>query len=205
MDGPCAGAACGGGCWYCGGGCWYCCCASRSEMRWSWSASEYACCSRRRPAARPAAYAPPPTTAARINGRRLIMTFLLRRRADLFSVPVNPVGQGDAEGHPELRRDGLQHAEEILGRTPGPQRVGHLPEVRGRGRVERDQRRDLDERERAPVQAARLLPLGPGLQAREQQFRVAQGQSGQGLPGGDIDIDLAGHSHGADPLGRFAG
>src|SRR5215813_5208927 len=79
-------------------------------------------------------------------------------------VPVNSGGQGKAEGNhklrrggddprpADLRRDGLQYAEEILGRAARPQRVGHLPEVRGRGRVERDQGCDLDERVRATVQ-----------------------------------------------------
>src|SRR5215470_9726575 len=196
MDGPCAGAACGGGCWYCGGGCWYCgccCCASRSARRWFCSSSAYCASSARRPMCRPAAYAPPPTTAARSNGRRrLIMTCLLRRCTGLDGLfpgyfPVYPLGQGKAESHHEfrrggdgprpadLRRDRLQHAEQVRRRAAGPERVGHLPQIGGRRRVERDQGGDLDERESARVQAARLLPFGPGLQARQQQVRVAQG------------------------------
>src|SRR5215831_9381090 len=113
MDGPWAGGACDGGCWYCGGGCWYCCwycgggcpywpcccCASRSAMRWFCSSSAYAASCDFRAMCRPAAYAPPPTTAARINGRRLIMTGLLRRCAgpgraySPSSSPSTPAGR----------------------------------------------------------------------------------------------------------------
>ena len=41
-------------------------------------------------------------------------------------------------GAADLRRNGLQHTGEFR-RCAGPQRVGHLPQVGGRGRVERDQ------------------------------------------------------------------
>src|SRR6516225_1252487 len=95
MDDPWAGGACGGGCWYCGCCCcWYCCC-SRSERRWFCSSSAYCASCDFRAMCRPAAYAPPPTTAARINGRRLIMTCLLRGcagpgRAYSSSSPSSP-------------------------------------------------------------------------------------------------------------------
>src|SRR5690348_6718691 len=149
MDGP-AGAACwgggGGGCWYCcGGGCWYCCC-SRSAMRWFWSASACAASSLRRPELLPTAYAVPPTAAARSNGRRLIMMCLLTGLCRFLGprllsagVPVHPSGQGEPEGHhdlrcggdrprpADLRRNRDQRAEDVLCRAAGRDGITDLP------------------------------------------------------------------------------
>src|SRR5215472_10644287 len=68
-------------------------------MRWFCSSSAYCASCDFRAICRPAAYAPPPTTAARINGRRLIMTGLLRRCAgpgraySPSSSPSTPAGR----------------------------------------------------------------------------------------------------------------
>src|SRR5262252_8970068 len=66
-------------------------------MRWFCSSSAYCASCDFRAICRPAAYAPPPTTAARINGRRLIMTCLLRGRAGPGayspSSPSTPAGR----------------------------------------------------------------------------------------------------------------
>src|SRR6188472_1461202 len=65
-------------------------------------------------------------------------------------------GGGDYLRAAHLRRDRAEHAEDVLRGGAVGQRVGDLPRVRGRGRVERDQRRDLHERERTRIEARRL-------------------------------------------------
>src|SRR5690349_12428841 len=213
MDGPAGAACCGGGCWYCcGGGCWYCCCCSRSAMRWSWSASACAASSLCRPECLPTAYAVPPTAAARSNGRRrLIMTCLLRSLCwsgpGLLDRAVHVGGQGEAEGNHDFRRGGDrsrpadlwrdrdEHAEDVLRRATGRHGVGYLPQVGGRWRVECDQGGDLGKRVGAAIQAGGGLPVGPGLQAREQEFRVAHRQLGKLFLGGGVNFDLGRRSH----------
>ena len=130
----------------------------------------------------PAMYAPPPTTAARSSGR-----LLLNIIASLLGRGLHVIGEGKAESYHELRRgrddpgpadlrgDGDQHADDVLRRGPGVQRVGHLPDVRGRRGVERDERGQLDQGVAARVQTAPRLPFGPQFQARGQKVVVAPG------------------------------
>src|ERR1039457_1755025 len=118
-----------------------------------------------------------------------------------------PFRQGQAEGDHELRccrhdlgaadlrRDGVQHAQQVCRRGPGIQRVSHLPEIRGRRRVECDENGDLDEGEATRVQAALHLPLLAHLQAFQQKLRVAESKACQRFPGGVVDVSLGGHIH----------
>ena len=63
--------------------------------------------------------------------------------------------------------------------TPSSNRVGDLPRVGGRWRVERDQRRQLDEGERAGVQSAPNAIELPEPQRLFEDVNVARGKPGQ--------------------------
>ena len=67
---------------------------------------------------------------------------------------------------------GHEHAQNLGGRDSLTDRVPDLPEIRGWGRVERDQDRDLDQCEAASVEAAATGQPGPQIQARGQQIVV---------------------------------
>src|ERR1022692_1953085 len=122
-----------------------------------------------------------------------------------------PFRQGQAEGDHELRccrhdlgpadlrRDGVQHAQQVGRGGPGIQRVSHLPEIRGRRRVEGDEDGDLDEGEATRVQAALYLPVFAHFQAGQQKLRVADSKAAQHFPGGVVDVSFDGHIHDRNP------
>src|SRR6185436_5992469 len=92
----------------------------------------------------------------------------------------------------------------IRRRGPCLQRVGYLPDIRGRRGVERDERGQFDQGVAAWVQAAPRLPFGPQFQARSQKVVVAPGQATQRLLGGVVDFYLGWRGHGQGPFGRNA-
>ena len=89
---------------------------------------------------------------------------------------------------------------QVLRRGARGERVGDLPQVRGGRRVEGDEGSDLDERKSAGVEAAAGLLAFPERQNLLQNRLIADGQAGQRVLGGGIDVGLDGRCHNQTPL-----
>src|SRR4051812_41269178 len=168
------------------------CCAYWSD----WSCSICASCwySRSCDCARclPAMYAPPPTAAARRRGRRRINGIALLRLLVGQAEPERQEdlgGGGDDARAADLRSDRAQDAEDVLRRGAVLEGVGDLPDVRGGRSIERDERGDLHQGERAGVQPGafelRLAQAECGLQQVDVAHRdPLEGLVGIGCDGG---------------------